>query len=94
MTVPQLREYQANIKAEKRTARLSLKAKEREERLKFEQWKVEQKYKRKRKQAKSRKKSGGLLEMLGGTTQRSSNDPLGLFGSPKKTTRKRKRRKK
>jgi len=84
MTVEELRAYQARLRSKKR-----------EEQLKYEEWKIEQKYKRKRKQAKKGKSGGiaGFIEFLGGSPQKtSSSDPLGLFGTPKKKRKKRRKK--
>lgn len=94
MTVPELRRHLAKRKVEKHKFKEELRRKEREERQKFLKWKVERKYKQKRKQVKSGKQTGalGVLEMFGGSTStRGNDDPLGIFGPPK---RKKKRRKK
>ena len=90
MTVPELRQHLMKRKAEKRKYKMELRRKEQEEKQKFEKWKIEQKYKRKRIQAKKGRGSTGLtgmLEMLGGPPQKADYDPLGLFGSPTKTKR-------
>ena len=97
MTVPELRRHLAKRKAEKRKFKEELRRKEREERGKFLKWKVEQKYKQKRKQTKRGKQTGalGILEMLGGSTSMGANDdPLGIFGSPTRKKTRKKRRKK
>jgi len=92
MTVPEYQEYMKKRKAEMKRFREELKRKEREEKKKFEKWKITEKYKRKRKQIKSGKKQEGLLGLLGGSEEQGE-DPLGLFGSPKKSRKKRKKRK-
>ena len=95
MTVSELREHLKRRKVEKRAFKAELRKKEEAERQKFEKWKIEQKYKRKRKQVKKGKSSGimGALEMLGGTPSKkaSSYDPFNIFSKP---TRKKRRRKK
>lgn len=96
MTVPELRQHLTKRKAEKRKYKMELRQKEQAEKVKFEKWKIEQKYRQKRKQAKKSGSTGimGVLGMLGGSpSQKGDYDPLGLFGSPTKTKR-RKRRKK
>lgn len=97
MTVPELREHLKKRKVEKRAFKAELRKKEHAERQKFEKWKIEQKYKQKRKQVKSGKSSGVLsaLEMLGGTPSKKSSgyDPFGIFGEPRRSTRKRKTQK-
>lgn len=97
MTVPELREHLRKRKAERRAFKAELRRKEEEEKAKFEKWKIEQKYKRKRKQVKSGKRVGvlGALEVLGGTPSKKGGgyDPFGIFTTPKQS-RKRKRRKK
>jgi len=96
MTVPELKSYLVERKVEKRKFKEELRRKEREEKQKHEKWKIEQKYKQKRKQVKTGKSSGalGIIELLGGSTNKQANtDPLGLFGSSAKK-KKRKRRKK
>jgi len=95
MTVPELRQHLKKRKAEKRAFKAELRKKEQEERQKFEKWKVERKYKQKRKAVKKGKATGalGVLEMLGGKPQKGGSDPFGLFSSPKKP-RKKKRKKK
>lgn len=93
MTVPELREHMRQRKEERKRFKLELKEKERAEHQKFEEWKIEQKYKQKRKQVK---KGGGgsitdVIYTLGGRpSEERGSDPLGLFGSPKRSTRKRK----
>jgi len=97
MTVPELKQYLAERKVEKRKFKEELRRKEREEKQKHEKWKIEQKYKQKRKQVKTGKSSGalGLIELLGGSTSKKANvDPFGLFGSPAKKTKRKKRKKK
>lgn len=98
MTVPELREHLRKRKAERREFKAELRKKERAERAKFEKWKIERKYKQKRKQVKSGKSSGilGSLEMLGGKPSKkdANYDPLGIFGPPKRLTRRKTRRKK
>ena len=81
-------------------AKRELKRKEGQERVKFEKWKIEQKYKQQRKQVKQRKGKGpsvtAMLESLGGGFGSGGSDPLGLFGSKKtkkrKTTKRRKKK--
>ena len=95
MTVPELRAHLKKRKAEKRAFKAELRKKEQEERQKFEKWKIEQKYKGKRKAVKSGKGGGvtGLIEVLGGSGQKSGgSDPFGFFGSPTRKKKKRKRR--
>lgn len=95
MTVPELRQHLTKRKAEKRKFKEELRRKEREERQKFEKWKVEQKYKGKRKQVKTGKSTGalGLIELLGGSPPKGAKaDPLGLFGPPKKKRKKRRKK--
>lgn len=100
MTVPELRAHLKKRKVERRAFKEELKEKERLERKKFEKWKIEQKYKQKRKQTKSGKSSDimGALEMLGGTPSKKSEsyDPFNIFGTSKWSGRKHKakRRKK
>jgi len=97
MTVPELKRHLAKRKAENRKFKQELKRKEQEQKLKHEQWKIEQKYKQKRKAVKKGKRSGalGILEALGGSTSaRGSDDPLGIFGSPTRKKKSKKRRKK
>lgn len=99
MTVPELREHLKKRKAERRAFKAELRRKEREERQKYEKWKIEQKYKQRRKRVKAGKPTGflGALEALGGSQKKSDPllgpDPLGLFGSPKKKRKRRKKRK-
>jgi len=96
MTVPEYHKYFMQQKAEKKKFKEELRRKEREEKQKHEKWKIEQKYKQKRKQVKTGKASGalGIIELLGGSQSKQANaDPLGLFSSPVKK-KKRKRRKK
>jgi hypothetical protein len=96
MTVPELEKYLAERKVEKRKFKEELRRKEREEKQKHEKWKIEQKYKQKRKQVKTGKSGGvlGLIELLGGSQSKGVNaDPLGIFSSPTRK-KKRKRRKK
>jgi len=96
MTVPELRVHLRERKAEKKAFKAELRKKEQAERQKFEKWKIEQKYKQKRKQAKSGKSSGvlGALEMLGGSPSKKSAgyDPFGIFSTPRKTSRKRRKK--
>lgn len=106
MTVPELREHLRTHKAEKRAFKVELRKKEHEERAKFEKWKIEQKYKAKRKQVKSGKggfkgslaEFGSAMEVLGGKPSKkdAGYDPFGIFGpsTSAKPKRKRKRRKK
>lgn len=93
MTVPQLREHQRAVKQRKRDARQALRAKEQREQQKFRAWKIEQKYKAKRKAYKKRGTEGftGLLMQLGGAQPSTGGDPFNVFRSPKKTKKRRRR---
>ena len=89
MTVPELRQYLAERKTEKRKFKAELRRKEREERQKYAKWKIEQKYKQKRKQPK-KGKGLGVLELFGGSTSKGETyDPLGILGPAKKKRKKR-----
>jgi len=89
MTVTEYKAYQKELRA-----------KEKEERTKYQKWQITEKYKQKRKRAKSGKRMGLMksLEMLAGPDPKaSSSDPFAglLTGSPpQKKKRKKKRRKK
>lgn len=98
MTVPELRRHLAKRKAEKRAFKAELRRIEEKEKEKFEKWKIERKYKRKRKLAKAGKggfkgaltEFTGAMEMLGGKPSEGGPDPFGIFGTPGKPRRKRK----
>ena len=79
MTVEEMRSYKKQLKTKEAT-----------EKLKFEKWQIEQKYKKKRKQTKKGKGGvTGLLEGLSGSGDMfGGDDPLGIFGSPKKSRKK------
>lgn len=106
MSVPELREHLRTHKAEKRAFKVELRKKEHEERAKFEKWKIEQKYKQKRKLVKSGKggfkgslaEFGSAMEVLGGKPSKKGEgyDPFGIFGPATGvgSKRKKKRRKK
>lgn len=96
MSVPELREHLKQQKARKKARKARLRQKEMGEREKFEAWKIEQKYKRKRKQVKEGKSSAvGLLKVLGGTPSKSEgpyDDPFNIFGGSKRKKRRRRKR--
>lgn len=73
--------------------RKELKQLEGKERVKFAKWKIQQKYKQKRKQAKSGKSPSitSMLESLAGSPPES--DPLGIFETQRKSKKKSTRRK-
>lgn len=94
MTVPELREHMKKRKAEMKKLKEGLRQKKRSEYEKHEHWKVEQKYREKRKRVRQGKPTG-ILSMLGGSPSKSSGgyDPFGLFSSPKKPRKKSPRKK-
>lgn len=97
MSVTQYKKHMKEQKAERKRFNEELRKKKREEELKHKKWQIEQKYKQKRKQVKKGKRTGalGVLEILGGSTSQSgSDDPLGLFSSPTRKKKSKKRRKK
>lgn len=97
MTVPELRQHLRKRKTERRAFKAELKRMEREERQKFEKWKITQKYKQKRKATKEGKPGGalGLIMDLGGPGKASKDgDPLGIFSGQKKQRTHKKRKKK
>ena len=97
MTVEEYRRYKERMKKEKGERRRKLKLKEIAEQHKFEEFKIEQKFKEKRQQ---RKAGGGrgsgvmdaLETLVGPASSGDIPDPLGLFGSKEQPKRKRKRK--
>lgn len=96
MTVDELRAHLKKRKEERKKFKMELREKEQFERQKFERWKIQQKYKERRRDVKSGKKSSGpmgFLNMLGGGSETRRNgyfsDPFGVFGPPQQPTKRR-----